>query len=43
MTLADQVKQAAVAERRQVISETGALVHDVVISRPHLEAYREIV
>ena len=35
--------QAAVAAGRQVISDAGVLVYAVVISRPHPDAYREIV
>jgi microcompartment protein CcmL/EutN len=35
--------QAAVAAGRQIISDAGALVNAVVISRPHPDVYREVI
>jgi microcompartment protein CcmL/EutN len=35
--------QASVAASRKVLADTGVLVNAVVISRPHPDAYREVV
>jgi microcompartment protein CcmL/EutN len=35
--------QSAVAAGRRVISDAGALVNAVVISRPHADVYREVI